>query len=70
MDEIKNKITLIEQNLPHETAELLCLNCHKRWIGVYPKKLLLKDMECKCGCTGMIIKTGQSLPEEGDAYEK
>ncbi len=58
------KILGIEDNQPHEVAELICLNCHKRWIGVYPQKTLLKDLECKCGETGLVIKTGQTLGVE------
>ena len=54
----------LEKNLPHEVAELICLNCHQRWIGVYPKNTLLKDIECKCGVVGLVIKTGQTLESE------
>lgn len=57
------KITEIEKNLPHEVAELFCLNCHKRWIGVYSQKTWLKDIQCKCGATGLVIKTGQTLDD-------
>lgn len=44
-----------------EVAELICLKCKRRWIGVYPTTLLLKDIECTCGEKGFVIKTGQSL---------
>ena len=54
----------ISKNEPHEVAELICLNCHKRWIGVYPEKTLLKDLKCKCGATGLVIKTGQTIRDE------
>jgi hypothetical protein len=61
-----SKITGIEDNMPHEVAELICLNCHERWIGAYPQKTLLKNLACKCGATGLVIKTGQTLEvEEG-----
>lgn len=60
------KILGIEDNQPHEVAELICLNCHKRWIGVYPQKALLKDFACKCGATGLVIKTGQTLEAADD----
>lgn len=50
---------------PHEVAELICLSCKARWIGVYPEKSMLKDAICTCGTKGQIIKTGQSLFEEG-----
>ena len=59
-------ISEIECNLPHEVAELICLNCHKRWIGAYPQKTLLKDLKCKCGAKGLVIKTGQTLEDEDD----
>lgn len=54
----------LEENLPHEVAELICLNCHRRWIGVYPQQTLLKDIQCKCRATGLVIKTGQTLESE------
>lgn len=57
------KIIPLEENLTHEVSELICLNCHRRWIGVYPESTLLKELQCKCGCTGLVIKTGQTLPE-------
>lgn len=49
------------ENQPHEVAELMCLGCYRRWTGVYPVKSLLRDMECRCGRVGSIIKTGQTL---------
>ena len=50
---------------PHEVAELICIKCHKRWIGVYPMNTLLKDIECpECGKSGFAIKTGQTLDTE------
>lgn len=36
----------------YEIAELICLKCKKRWIGVFPTTLLLKDIECTCGEKG------------------
>lgn len=51
------------EELPHEVAELVCLRCLRRWIGVYPTQLMLKDMECKCGAIGYVIKTGQTYEE-------
>jgi len=59
------KIESIEKNLSHEVSELICLKCYKRWIGVYPQKILLKDLECKCGAVGYVIKTGQTIESEG-----
>ena len=59
----------LEFGVPHEVAELMCVKCLKRWIGVYPANLLLKEIECQCGETGYVIKTGQSIEEseESDA---
>lgn len=62
-------ITDIEANLPHEVAELMCLKCLYRWIGVYPQETLLKDIECKCGAIGYVIKTGQTIDEEQNLDE-
>ena len=45
---------------PHEVCELMCVHCYDRWIAVFPQKSLLKDMVCKCGKKGTIIKTGQT----------
>ena len=59
-------ISDIELNLPHEVAELICLKCLNRWIGVYPSELPLKDIECKCGEVGYVIKTGQTLTDVPD----
>jgi len=58
------KTTNIERDIPHEIAELICLNCHDRWIGVYPQEVQLKTIQCKCGCTGLVIKTGQTLSDD------
>lgn len=59
-------MTFIEENTEHEVAELICLKCLNRWIGVYPSELPLKDIECKCGEVGYVIKTGQTLPDVPD----
>lgn len=59
------KIIDIAENQPHEVAELICLKCFNRWIGVYPEKTSLKMLQCKCcGATRYVIKTGQTIPEE------
>ena len=48
----------------HEIAELLCVRCRRRWIAVFPKTLLLKDIQCpECLTPGGVIKTGQGLEE-------
>lgn len=58
-----DNITDINENEPHCVSELICVRCGKRWIGVYPEKTWLKEIECEnCG-TGFVIKTGQDLEE-------
>lgn len=59
-------MTAIEDNIPHEVSELICLNCLNRWIGVYPSETPLNQLECKCGEIGYVIKTGQTLPDVPD----
>lgn len=56
-------MTSLEDNIEYEVSELICLKCLDRWIGVYPSELPLKDIECKCGEVGYVIKTGQTLPD-------
>jgi len=50
-----------ESSEPHNVAELMCLVCFKRWIGIWNAKIMLKDLLCKCGAEGSIINTGQEL---------
>lgn len=57
-------MTFIEDKIKHEVAELICLKCLNRWIGVYPQDTPLEQLECTCGQVGYIIKTGQTLSEE------
>ena len=59
-------MTVIEENIPHEVSELICLKCLNRWIGVYPSETPLNQLECKCGEIGYVIKTGQTLPDVPD----
>lgn len=57
-------MTYIEDDTECEVAELICLKCLNRWIGVYPSELPLKDIKCNnCGEVGYVIKTGQALPD-------
>lgn len=58
------KVVDFEKNMEHEVSELICLKCLNRWIGVYPSKTLLKQLECKCGAIGYVIKTGQTIESE------
>lgn len=58
-------IDKLTENEPHEVAELICISCGFRYIGVYPQKTYLKNLECsQCHKTGSIIKTGQTLEDE------
>ena len=56
-------MTYIEDDTEYEVSELICLKCLNRGIGVYPSELPLKDIKCKCGEVGYVIKTGQTLPD-------
>lgn len=58
------KVVDFEKNMEHEVSELICFKCLNRWIGVYPSKTLLKQLECKCGAIGYVIKTGQTIEEQ------
>lgn len=60
------KLINIEKNMRHEVAELICLKCLTRWIGVYPEETLLKQLECKCGEVGYVIKTGQIMGRDSN----
>lgn len=62
MDELE--IVSNEEYLPHEVSEVICLKCLHRWIAVYLSKTLLKELQCKCGAVGYVIKTGQTIPED------
>lgn len=56
----------LHENQDYEVCELICLGCRQRWIGAYPKRNLLKDMECQCGAKGLIVKTGQTIEVEDE----
>ena len=62
-------MTPVEDNTEYEVAELMCLKCLNRWIGVYPAEVPLKDIECKCGEIGYVVKTGQTLPDDTVGFE-
>ena len=47
--------------VPCHEAELICVNCTHRWIGVFTKQMRLKDIRCPvCKRLGTVIETGQS----------
>lgn len=56
-----NDINWEMQPNPHCVSELMCIECKKRWIGVYPEEVLLKDIECPNGHIGYVVKTGQPI---------
>lgn len=54
----------INANSPHVSQEVICVQCHHRWIACAPVELWLKNYECPdCG-HGYVIKTGQPLDIE------
>ena len=55
MDDNKNKIYSIDENIPHKVSEVICVKCAYRWLVTY-----LKDLECPwCGKQGFAIETGE-----------
>ena len=57
---LEGKVTPIEENMPHRTAELICLRCMHRYQGVWPEVTPLKKLECpNCNRVGFIITTGE-----------
>ena len=53
---------MIDFPSPHQTAEVICVKCGKRWIAVYPSGTILKDLQCpKCKRQGYVILTGQEF---------
>ncbi len=57
-----------ESKAPHTVSELMCIACLKRWVGVYPSHVWLRDLECPHCCkTGTIIKTGQDIDDIKEA---
>jgi hypothetical protein len=41
-------------------SEVICIKCMKRWIGVWPKTTLLKELECEICGQGYVIQTGEN----------
>ena len=61
---MEDKVIHFEDYMPHEVSEVICLKCLHRWIAVYPETTLLKQLECKCGEIGYVIKTCQMIPDD------
>lgn len=55
------KFQILKQSKGYEVSELICLKCLNRAIHVYYTDTPLKDLECKCGCEGYLINTGQTV---------
>ena len=64
MSDILDYDDYIVNNTPHCTAELICVRCYERWIGVWPEGVLLKELSCpSCRMKGAVISTGQFLED-------
>lgn len=50
-----------EEYDPHTVSELICVKCGRRWIGVYPSDVCLKNLKCPNNHIGFVILTGQDL---------
>lgn len=54
-----------DDDTPHIVEEVMCVRCFHRWIGVFPKTMLLKELECpQCHNQGYTIATGQIMETE------
>ena len=53
-----------EAELPHQTAELICLKCLHRYMGVWPVGTWLKELDCETCGPGYVVKTGQDLEDK------
>lgn len=44
----------------NKVSQVVCLNCHRRWIAARPVETKLSDLECpECGIIGDTIETGE-----------
>lgn len=67
MSEQTSNVHDIEEAMPHQTAELICVHCHHRAIHVWPMCTALKALECDgCDRSGYLIKTGQDLTDSAN----
>lgn len=58
----------LDENRPHRTAEVICVQCRKRYWCVWPVGTPLKDLECvNCG-PGFVIMTGQPIEDVSASY--
>ena len=57
-----SKVVSIEENLPHNVAELICVKCLHRGLCVWPERTYMRDLECPgCGQSGYLINTGEEI---------
>lgn len=54
----------ISEGMPHTVTELICVKCLHRSIHVFPSHIKTKDLECSCGETGYLIRTGEEIFDE------
>ena len=44
----------------NKVSQVVCLNCHRRWIAARPIETKLAELECPdCGILGDAIETGE-----------
>lgn len=49
----------------NKVSQVVCLNCHRRWIAARPIETRLSDLECpECGYLGDAIETGETCVAE------
>lgn len=49
----------------NKVSQVVCLNCHRRWIAARPIETKLADLECpECRIIGDAIETGETSVAE------
>lgn len=49
----------------NKVSQVVCLNCHRRWLSARPVETKLADLECpECGIIGEAIETGETSVAE------
>ena len=58
-------VIAMNEYLPHDVSELICVRCGFKYIGLYPENTQLKNLECKqCGERRYLIKNSSRNNEE------